>query len=1075
MTRETLSAFYPEAAETPQFCLPGKPILAPAKKKNSPQEGPMEVSRRSFFKRGFLVGTGGVAAALTGKAIAAPAKKAPYKLQNVQEVTNICCYCSGGCGTICSSRNGELINLEGDPDHPVNLGGLCPKGAAMWGLRNVVNPDRTTSHHPDRVIYPMVRRPGSDKWERISWEQAVKEIARHVKKTRDASFVEREDGVTVNRCDGIASLGAAQLNNEEAWLVQKFARSLGVVAIDNQTRVCHSSTVSGLAPSFGRGSMTSHWCDFANADVIMSIGSNNVENHPLSSRWVERAQDKGATWIVIDPRYSRSAAQADIYGRLRPGTDIAFFGGLINYIIENDLWHHEYVLNYTNAANIIRDDYNFDPVTGLFSGWNPDKKKYDSTTWGYDVDVQRQWNTSEGSPFAWVNKPGTPKFKTPALKVLKKDMTLSNPRCAFNILKKHFSRYTLDVVNRITGMDKDVLLKVWQTYASTGKPDRAGSILYALGETQHTYGSQNCRIMCLVQLLLGNIGVAGGGINALRGEPNVQGSTDVGASVNQAPGYLSWPRGDIHPTLADYLGKETYAAGYYSNKPKFWVSALKEWFGANASYENDYCYDLLPKISPKRDYAYYSTIMTFNQMRDDRIKGYFCWGMNPAHSTPNAKHARHSMAKLDWLVVADWFFTETADFWRAPDMKPADVKTECYFLPAALIYEKTGSINNSGRWIQWREKAVEPPGEAKNDFEIMLMLWKEIRGLYEKEGGACPDQILKTNMDYTINGKPDLRALCWALNGYEVATGKLVPAYGSLQADGTTACGIWIFSGYYNNEAEKMDPMKQPMTRRSKADPTGLGLFPNWSFAWPANRRILYNRASADPQGHPFNPKRVLVEWKDGKWVQNDVGDFVTAVPPDNNAFFMTWEQNARLFAYGMNDGPLPEHFEPHESPVQNLLNGAGGNPCAVFTEDPSVKRGASKDYPYVVTTYSVVEHWQSGTQTRNIPWLNELIPCNFIEISEELAKEKGIKNGEMVRVWNNRASVKVAAMVTKRMKPMVIDGKVTHVVGMPHHFSWGTKLATGDNINDLTPNVGDPNSWIPEYKAFLVNLERAA
>ena len=712
----------------------------------------MELSRRSFFKRSLLaVGSGSAAALASGAARAeADCLKGPYKLENVKEVTNICCYCSGGCGTICSSRNGELINLEGDPDHPVNLGGLCPKGAGMWGLRNVVNPDRTVSAHPNRVLYPMVRRPGSKKWERLSWDQALSEIARHVKKTRDESFVEKEDGVTVNRCDGIASMGAAQLNNEEGWLVQKFARSLGIVAIDNQTRVCHSSTVSGLAPTFGRGSMTSHWCDFANSDVIMTIGSNNVENHPLSSRWVERAQDRGATWIVIDPRYSRSAAQADIYGRLRPGTAIAFFGGMINYILQNELYHKDYIVNFTNAACLLRDDYKFDPNSGLFSGWDPVREKYDNESWGYDVEKKQVWNTAEGSAFAWVNKPGTPKFKTPALKVLKRDETLQDPRCVINVMKAHYARYTLEMVERITGMDHDVLMKVYETYASTGRADKAGSILYALGETQHTYGSQNCRIMCVVQLLLGNIGIAGGGINALRGEPNVQGSTDVGASVHQAPGYLSWPTGKSHPTLADYLAVETYAAGYYSNKPKFWVSALKEWFGKNATVDNDYCYDLLPKISPKLSYGDYSTIMTFNQMRDEKIKGYFCWGMNPAHSTPNAKHARQSMAKLDWLVVTDWFYTETAEFWNAPDMKPEEIKTECYFLPAALIFEKTGSINNSGRWIQWREKSVEPPGECKSDFDQLMLLWGAIRSLYEKEGGACPDQILKTNMDYTI-------------------------------------------------------------------------------------------------------------------------------------------------------------------------------------------------------------------------------------------------------------------------------------------------------------------------------------
>ena len=483
----------------------------------------MEVSRRSFLKRGLLLG-GGAASGLAGAAAhAAGGSKKPYKLTSVNETTNICCYCSGGCGTICSTRNGELINLEGDPDHPVNLGGLCPKGAAMWGLRNIVTKDRRAQLHPDRVLYPMVRRPGSKTWERLSWDQAALEIARHVKKTRDATFVEKEGDVTVNRCDGIASLGAAQLNNEEGWLVQKFARSLGVLAIDNQTRVCHSSTVSGLAPSFGRGSMTSHWCDFANSDVIMSIGSNNVENHPLSSRWVERAQDKGATWIVVDPRYSRSAARADIYARIRPGSDLAFYGGLINYILQNDLFQKEYVLHYTNAACLLRPDFKFDVDHGLFSGWDPETKRYDNETWGYDVDHKAVWDTSEGSAFAWVNRPGTPKFKTPDLKVLKRDMTLQDPNCVLNVMKRHYARYTPELVTRVTGMDPDVMKKVWEVFASTGRPDKAGSILYALGQTQHTYGSQNCRAMCVIQLLLGNIGIAGGGINALRGEPNVQG------------------------------------------------------------------------------------------------------------------------------------------------------------------------------------------------------------------------------------------------------------------------------------------------------------------------------------------------------------------------------------------------------------------------------------------------------------------------------------------------------------------------------------------------------------------------
>ena len=346
----------------------------------------MEVSRRSFLKRGLLLGSGTMLSGVAGTAMAAPSKKTPYKLRDVQETLNICCYCAGGCGLICSSRGGELINLEGDPEHPVNLGGLCPKGAAMWGLRNIVTKERQSQNHPARVLHPMVRRPGSKEWTQLTWEQAIDEIARRVKKTRDATFVEKEDGVTVNRCEGIASFGAAQLNTEEAWMVQKFIRNLGVIAIDNQARVCHSSTVPALARTFGRGSMTGHWCDLANADVLLTIGSNNVENHPLSSRWVERAQDKGAKWIVVDPRYSRSAARADYYGRIRPGTDIAFYGGLIKYILDNELYQREYIIHYTNAACLIKPGYGFDPKTGTFSGWNPETGKYDNEAWGYDVD-----------------------------------------------------------------------------------------------------------------------------------------------------------------------------------------------------------------------------------------------------------------------------------------------------------------------------------------------------------------------------------------------------------------------------------------------------------------------------------------------------------------------------------------------------------------------------------------------------------------------------------------------------------------------------------------------------------------
>ena len=1042
----------------------------------------MHANRRTFLKASSLLGLASAAFNVQAANRLLPGQRLPWKLHDTKEFVNICCYCSGGCGTICSVRNGKVVNIEGDPDNPCNLGGLCPKGAALIGLLDIVDKKEKLVPHPYRLTQPLVRRPGSSNWEPIEWSQIINEIARSIKKTRDETYTTTEDGVTVNRCEGIASFGAAQLNNEEGWLVQKFARSLGVVQIDNQTRVCHSSTVSGLAPSFGRGSMTNLWSDFQNADVYLTIGSNNVENHPLSSRWVHRGVDKGAKWIVVDPRFNRTASQADIFAQIRPGTDIAFLGGMINYILKNKLYQEEYVKAYTNATYLINPEFGFDVASGLFTGWDDRDHQYVKGTWAYQTEKVVPWSEELGASGDWIHDAGVPKFNPPATKVPKKDPTLQDPQCVLNLMAKHYSRYTLEKVSEITGIKPNILELVYKTYAESGKPSKSGCILYALGQTQHHYGSQNCRILCVIQLLLGNMGVAGGGVNALRGEPNVQGSTDIGATMNNTPGYLTWPIAQQHPTLAAYLSKETYSDGYYTNKPKFLVSMLKEWYGDNATYENDYCYDLWPKRSIKHND---STIPTFHYMMQGQCKGYLVWGMNPAHCEPNAKFARNALAKLDWMVVADWFPTETATFWQAPDMDPSKIKTTVYMLPAALIYEKEGSINNSNRWMQWRQKAAEPMGQAKSDFEILTRIFQRIRQLYMQEGGANPDQIVKVNWNYrNPSGQLDVKAASHALNGYDWKTGKLLNSYAQLKADGSTACGCWIFSGFYNNEEAKWDAMEQPCAARSLEDPSKLGLYPGWSFAWPNNRRILYNRASADTKGRPWNKDKMLVEWTGDRWIHNDVPDFVATVkepngsvrqvPPNNKAFFMTWEQEARLFAPQMADGPFPEHYEPFESPTKNLLNGRENSPTIQFSTLPGVNRGTAEEFPIVATSYSITEHWQSGTQTRNIPWLVEVQPRPFVEIGVDLAKEKGIKNGDEIRVFNKRGSIKAFAMVTVRIKPYVVNGKVTHTIGLVHHWSWSGLYSTGDTMNDLTPNVGDANSFIPEYKAFLVNVEKA-
>ena len=852
--------------------------------------------------------------------------------------------------------------------------------------------------------------------------------------------------------------------------------------------------------------MTSHWCDFQNTDVILNCGSNSVENHPVSALWLEKAHEQGAKWIVVDPRYTRTAEQADIWCPIRSGTDIAFYGGMYNYIIENLIepglakyladgdmseYNFEYLLNYTNASYILDPEYEFDPATGLFSGWNEKTKTYNVHSWHYETESTEDWDTSETGAYSWVTKPGTPEFTTPTLTNPKKDMTLQDPMCVYQQFKKHYSRYTIDTVSGICGMDKDVLELVYKTYTSTAKPGKAGTVLYALGQTQHTYGAQNTRAMCIMQLLLGNIGVPGGGVNALRGEPNVQGATDMGMMVNEHPAYLKWANTTDRSSLRKWLESQTYSDGYYTNKPKFIVSSLKEWFGENATVENDYGYDWWPKVPSETGAVDYTHISTFELMQQGVIKGYFNWGMNPCHSAPNAGNVRRSMANLDWLVVADQVITESASFWKAPDMNPADIDTTVYYLPCALIYEKPGIILNSGRWIQYRYQACEPWDQAKPDYEMCDLIWTAICDLYRKEGGANPDPILKTKWDYYVDGKMDPRPVAWALNGYRVAgtdcncdsknpKTDLLTGYAELGADGSTACAMWIYSGMWSNSKAPLDPAEQPLCRRSTEDKSGIGLNSEWAFSWPSNRRILYNRNSCDMQGKPWNADKKLMEWTGEKWDLVDQADFVAAkdgkpVPPNNKTFFMLWEQNARLESYGMVDGPLPEHFEPFESPCDdNPLNGAFQNPCAFGVNYASTKQGTKEQYPIVGTTYSVTEHWQTGGQTRLCPSLVESMPSQFVEMSEELAAEKGIKNGDEVRVFNNRGSVVVPALVTKRFAPMIVNGKMQHQVGLTHHFGWADLYGTGDVVNDLTPNVGDPNSFTPEYKAFLVDIEKA-
>jgi formate dehydrogenase major subunit len=799
--------------------------------------------------------------------------------------------------------------------------------------------------------------------------------------------------------------------------------------------------------------MTNHWVDLKNSDVILIMGSNAAENHPISFRWVEKAMDNGATLISVDPRFTRTSAKADIYAPIRSGTDIAFLGGLVKYILDNELYHKEYIVEHTNAPFLINPEFGFEE--GVFSGYNPDKRNYDKATWTYQTNA-------DGIPM--------------------EDPSLQDPNCVFQLLKQHYTRYDLDTVSQVSGTPKADLLRVYQSFASTGVADKVATIMYAMGWTQHTYGTQNIRAAAIIQLLLGNVGRAGGGINALRGESNVQGSTDHCLLFHILPGYLKPPQAK-DDTLAAYLAAYTptsndpKSANWWQHYPKYAVSLFKWMYGDNATLDNEFGYQWLPKMANGGNYSWLSL---FEAMYAGEVKGFFAWGQNPAVGGANANMNRKAMENLDWMVAVNLWDIETSSFWQRPGVDPASIKTEVFFLPVAASVEKEGSITNSGRWGQWRWKAVDPPGEAKADSWIINQLMIRLRALYEADSGPNPDPILKLAWGYG-SGEVDAHQVAKEVNGWAVSdlkdadgnvivsAGKQVKNFTQLTDDGSTACANWLYSGSYNEDGNMM-------ARRDNTDthPAGIGLYSNWAWAWPVNRRIIYNRASCDANGVPFDPDRFVIRWTgpETKW-EGDVPDGGWA-PEDKHAFIMKPEGHARIFGAGRTDGPFPTHYEPWESPVDNLLYPKQNVSPAFKIWDSEMDRQGSRDrYPIVGTTYRVSEHWQSGAMTRNQPWLAEMQPDMFVEMSPELAAEKGIQNGEKVIVESARGSIEAVAVVTRRLRPFQMNGQVVHQVGMPWH--WGYKgLVTGGSANELTPPVGDANTMIPETKAFLCDVKKA-
>src|SRR5713226_5536030 len=810
--------------------------------------------------------------------------------------------------------------------------------------------------------------------------------------------------------------------------------------------------------------MTNHWRDIKNADLILINGANPAEAHPVGFQWFMRAKlDRGAKIIHADPRFTRTSAVADMYLRIRTGSDVAYFGGLINHVLQNNLFHDEYVRNYTNASFIVKDGFGFSD--GLFSGYDPAKRAYDISSWGYEVG-------SNG----FANR----------------DMTLQHPRSVFQLMKTHYSRYTPDMVSSITGIPVDEFNKVADLVGQMGKPDKVMTIVYAVGLTHHTTGGQLIRSGAVLQLLLGNMGRPGGGMNAERGHANIQGNTDNAISWEILPGYLRIPAPG-QKNLDDYVK----ASASKRNDPRSWnfcginyrkfiVSLTKGWYGDAATKSNEFAFDFIPK--PAQNSSWMSI---YDQALKGKMQGLILSGMTATSIGPDSNRVMQALGNLKWLVVMDPLPTTSSEFWHAPGVDPSSVKTEVFMMPTTHWIEKDGSFVNSGRWMQWKDQVIPPQGNARHDHWVLADLFNRVKTLYQQQGGKFPDPIMALTLKYQDPVKPTLDEIAQEVNGFDLTTGKRMATFANLKADGTTTAGNWIYTGSYPI-AGNLSLRRQGLQDAKTNDPTGMGFFPNWAWSWPLNRRVLYNRASADLNGKAWDPTRPGITWNGTKWV-GDVPDYpatgATADPKSPTSwlpFIMTGEGVGRLFSTSMVDGPIPEHYEPMEAPVKNPLHPTQSeSPVAFIYTGSSGKYGkvtdsfgTVADYPYVATSYRLTEHEHYVTQ--NVPLLVGLQPFPFVEIPEELGKMKNIQSGDRVRVRSMRGKIEVLALVTSRLAPTMIDGNKVFTVGIPIHWGFVGVAADADPskganwlANALTPFVGDANAYTPEFKAFLVNLEK--
>jgi formate dehydrogenase major subunit len=849
-----------------------------------------------------------------------------------------------------------------------------------------------------------------------------------------------------------------------------------------------------LGTSFGRGGATDYQQDLMNSDCIVIMGSNMAENHPVGFQWVMEARERGAKVIHVDPRFTRTSAMATKFVGIRAGSDIAFLGGIINYILEHERWFDEYVRRYTNAPVIITDEFkDTEDLDGLFAGWEPSKGKYDVTTWQYEgtqvhgaAGQREQGFSSRGEQ---VGKggggAGLSHGEPPA-----EDETLQHPRCVFQILKRHYARYTPELVADTCGCSVADFLEVAEALCENSGPEKTSAFCYAVGWTQHTVGVQIIRAAAIIQLLLGNIGRPGGAIMALRGHASIQGSTDIPTLYNILPGYLPMPHTEHYGGLAEYIEANRSPAGWWGHMDAYMVSLLKAYWGPQATADNDFCFSYLPRIDDDN-----SVYWTVQQMLQGKVKGYIVAGENPAVGSANGKAQRLGLAKLDWLVVRDLVEIESASFWydspeiESGELKTEEIGTEVFFLPASSHVEKDGSFTNTQRLLQWHFKAVDPREDCRSELWFYYHLGRLIRERVKDSELERDKPLQHLNWYYPTAGaheEPSAQAVLAEIGGWD-ENGQALAGYKLLKADGSTSCGCWIYCGVFAEEENKA-ARKKPHWEQAY---TAL----EWAWAWPANRRLLYNRASADPEGKPWSERKRLVWWDgaEGKWTGLDTPDFDEEKPPTyvpaedatgpdairgDHPFIMQADGRGWLFVpQGLEDGPLPTHYEPHESPIDNPLYSQRANPARQQNPDlpedpynPVDGEPGAENYPYIVTTYRLTEHHTAGGMSRSLPYLAELQPQMFVEVHPDLARERGLTHGGWAHIVTARAAIEARVMVTDRMRPVRVDGREVHQVGLPYH--WGQRgLTTGGGANDLTHMALDPNVHIQEVKALTCDV----